>query len=360
MRRPGIWVANGSPSNAQKMVSWRPGALTCFYDYLGPNQVLDYKRQYPDAPIIIRFQHPRNWHEDPTVSARNLANEVVSKWPDIRDIDPYIYFANEVNLHYENGDEGVGNQPRYETREFYENYANWVRMTADGIKQRVPSMKLVTPPFAFGHGEDGAPDHDGNPKAGWAGYDYLADTVRSHFDNILTFHAYWGHSGGSVHDWLYDPELSSWYAFRWRRVLHLFERRYGIQAKMLIDEAGNMAASDEDFTDQIIYHATECLSDDRILAITYFLWEDPTMSSGNIPNSWVQRCRNLDSHVDRLAAMEDVVARPYLPKPTSETVRILLENGTVKVLTVEEYLRGVVPSEMSARWPLEALKAQAV
>lgn len=32
----------------------------------------------------------------------------------------------------------------------------------------------------------------------------------------------------------------------------------------------------------------------------------------------------------------------------------------VNVLTLEEYLRGVVPAEMMANWPLEALKAQAV
>ena len=28
MRHPGIWVANGAPANASKMLSWRPGALT--------------------------------------------------------------------------------------------------------------------------------------------------------------------------------------------------------------------------------------------------------------------------------------------------------------------------------------------
>src|SRR5690606_24953957 len=36
------------------------------------------------------------------------------------------------------------------------------------------------------------------------------------------------------------------------------------------------------------------------------------------------------------------------------------EVEVVNVLDIESYLRGVVPSEMSASWPLEALKAQAV
>ena len=360
MRRPGIWVANGTPTDPVKMFSWRPGALTTFYDYLSPNRVPDYKKQHPEIPVIVRFQHPRNWHQDPTASARHLGEMVASKWPDLKDMDPYVYFANEVNLHYENGDNNVSNQPLYESREFYKRYANWVKMTADRIKQRAPRMKLVCPPFAFGHHEDGAPDDNGNPTEGWAGYDYLADTIRSHFANIITFHAYWGHAGGSVHDWLYDPTLSSWYAFRWRRVLNLFQRRYGIRARVLIDEAGNMRASDPDFTDQIMYHARHCLGDERVIAVTYFLWQDPTNHPGNVMNSWVQSCANPDDHVARLVAMPDVPIQPIQPRPEAPTIRVLLDDGTVKVLSVEEYLRGVVPAEVSARWPAEALKAQAV
>ena len=51
-------------------------------------------------------------------------------------------------------------------------------MTADVIKNIVPEMKLITPPFAFGHHEDGSPDDEGQPKEGWAGYDYLYETVQ--------------------------------------------------------------------------------------------------------------------------------------------------------------------------------------
>lgn len=355
MRRPGLWVANGIPGDPNKMLSWRPGSLTCFFDYLTANRVRDYKAQNPEIPVIVRFQHPHQWHQDPVGWARTLGDMVASKWPELQALDPYVYFANEINLHYENGDPHVGNQPNYETPEFYERYAQWVRMTAEHIKGQVPEMRLVCPPFAFGHHEDGAPDENGVPGEGWAGYDYLADTVRDYFDNIITFHAYWGHAGGSVHEWLYDPALSSWYAFRWRRVLKLFERRYGIQAKMIIDEAGNFGASDPDFTDQIMYYARECLSDARVIAITYFLWEDPTHSPGNLPNSWVQRAINLDDHVARLAAMPDVEIQEAGP-----TIRLLLEDGTVQVMPVEEYLRSVVPAEMFASWPEEALKAQAV
>jgi hypothetical protein len=355
MRRPGLWVANGIPTDPVKMLSWRPAALTSFFDYLSANRVFQYKAANPETIVVVRFQHPHHWHEDPPGWARWLGDMVASKWRDLRPLDPYVYFANEVNLHYENGDSNPGNQPKYETREFYHNYAGWVRMTAERIKQQVPEMKLVTPPFAFGHHEDGAPDDDGVPTEGWAGYDYLADTIRQYFGNIITFHAYWGHAGGSVRDWLYDPVLSTWYAFRWRRVLKLFERRYNIQARVIIDEAGNFSPQDADFTDQIIYHARGCLADRRMIAVTYFLWEDPTNSPGNVPNSWWQRVVNLNDHLARLAAMPEVP-----PADEGSTIRLLLNDGTVQVIPVEEYLRAVVPAEVFATWPMEALKAQAV
>ncbi len=42
------------------------------------------------------------------------------------------------------------------------------------------------------------------------------------------------------------------------------------------------------------------------------------------------------------------------------TVRVLMPDGTVVRMDLDEYLRGVVPAEMPAYWPFEALKAQAV
>ena len=158
MRRPGLWVTNGHPGDPTEMLSWNPASVTCFYDYLGVNGIYQYKAANPDVPVIIRFQHPQNWHQNPAYYARALGEEVASKWNDMRVLDPYVYFANEMNLHYENGDPDPGNQHLYTTPQFYESYASWVRMTAEVIKNIVPEMKLITPPFAFGHREDGSPD----------------------------------------------------------------------------------------------------------------------------------------------------------------------------------------------------------
>ena len=111
MRRPGLWVTNGNLGDPTQMLSWNPAALTSFFDYLIPNGVFGYKAAFPQTPIIIRFQHPLNWHENPSYSAQQLGQMVASKWNEISVLDPYVYFANEINLHYENGDENPDNQP---------------------------------------------------------------------------------------------------------------------------------------------------------------------------------------------------------------------------------------------------------
>ena len=324
-RKVGLWVANGHPGDPGLMLGWKPYGVTCFYDYLQANGIYDYKAVNPGTPVIVRFQHPPNWHTDPKFYAEQLGNLVASKWVDLKLLDPYVYFANEMNLHYENGDDNPENQHLYTSPEFYEKFADWVYMTADVIKNIVPEMKLVTPPFAFGHHEDGAPDDDGNPQEGWAGYDYLTgyapgskNAVGDFFGNILTGHYYWNNQQDPERRRLYDEEESSWHAFRWKRVLKLFETRYGIKAQMIIDEAGNFATGDQDFTDQIMYHAEKCLNDGRIICVTYFLWLDPTNSPGNLPNSWVQGCYNLTDHVERLRNMPGVPVIYPAPDPSPQ------------------------------------------
>jgi peptidoglycan hydrolase-like amidase len=41
-------------------------------------------------------------------------------------------------------------------------------------------------------------------------------------------------------------------------------------------------------------------------------------------------------------------------------VRLLLPSGQIDEIELEEYLRAVVPAEVGASWPMEALKAQAI
>lgn len=378
MRRPGIWVAKGQPVNPTQMYSWRPGAIAGMAEHLMANDVYNYKQAHPDVPVIVRFQHPHNWLQDPTGTARKLGQTVAGKWAELKVLDPYVYFASRLNMHYENGDPNPANQPNYTTPEFYQKYANWVRTTADVIKYLAPDMKLVTPPLAFGYNEDGSPDSSGHPLQGWAGYDYLQDTIRQYFDNIITFHGYWGYpDGGSVPDWLYEPELSSWFAFRWQRLLQLFQARYGISARVIISQAGSYGLTDPDFTDQLIYYARQCLSDARVLALTYYQWADAPDSPLTPLTAWTQAVPNLEQHLARLKAMPDVsggVPAPVdtelsgimdFPEPAAtplpqRTIRVLFEDDTVQTMPLEEYLRASVAGEVPALWPEEALKAQAV
>ncbi len=57
-----------------------------------------------------------------------------------------------------------------------------------------------------------------------------------------------------------------------------------------------------------------------------------------------------------------VVGASSSPSPTTnnKTIRVLFEDGLVKVMPIETYLRAIVPSEVPASWPTEAVKAQAV
>lgn len=51
----------------------------------------------------------------------------------------------------------------------------------------------------------------------------------------------------------------------------------------------------------------------------------------------------------------------FRTKPTpAQRIRVLRASGVIQIMDLEEYLRSVVPAEMPASWPLEALEAQAV
>jgi len=57
------------------------------------------------------------------------------------------------------------------------------------------------------------------------------------------------------------------------------------------------------------------------------------------------------------------LAQGFAPSEASDppsTIRVLMEDQTVVIMDMDEYLKGVVPQEMSPYWPIEALRAQAV
>lgn len=380
MRRPGIVAPPGIPTDVNLMLSWKPGAITCYYDFLRQNRVFEYKQQNPQAAVIVRFAHPRNWFTDPEKTAVQYAQTIAAKWNELRPLAPYVCFADEMNLYYENDDPDPANQPLYETEQFYESVGWWITRVAQVVKSLAPQMALLTPPFSPGRYEDGSPDEEGNITEAFAGYDHLAEAIHAYFDDTLAFHAYWGNINGSDKTQLQDPQISSWYAFRWRRLLAMCRKRYNINASVVIDEAGNFATYDADFFDQITYFSRQTLSDPRVKALTFALWEDPTFSPGNIFNVWTAYIPDLPAFTQKLAAQPDVtvaatpppvISAPVVSAPVSTPtytdadfggmdIRVMFDDGHIETMPMETYLRGVVPSEMPATWHIEALKAQTI
>ncbi len=157
--------------------------------------------------------------------------------------------------------------------------------------------------------------------------------------------------------------------------MRFFEARYNIQANIVIDEASNFAAYDLDLFEQITYFSQQCLIDPRVLALTFYLWEDPTFSPGNIFNVWTQYILDLPGFTQRLAAQPDIL--PDLSDPSTAVstvpgssssepifdgpdIRVSFEDNHIKTMPLETYLRSVVPAEMPALWHSEAVKAQTV
>lgn len=70
------------------------------------------------------------------------------------------------------------------------------------------------------------------------------------------------------------------------------------------------------------------------------------------------------SHYRRLAILAACLCPPLVGSAQSlegrDQVRIRTSDARIIHLDIEEYLKGVLPSEMSVKWPLEALKAQAI
>lgn len=303
-KKAGLWGINGWATADDMMYSWDPDTVLVIYDYITNNRVVEYKQRNPRAQIIVRFVHPDNWLDEIEVSAQNTAREIIGKWQNdavLRDLDPLIIIMNEPNLGGECGDHDIGNQWKYETPEHYANIGLWFGTAAKMIKEACPDMRLLPPPMAYGHKEDGEPSLEtGEPKLGWAGYDYLEPPIKEYCDRNLAAHFYWGNGAGSNKVWLYPEQEGTWHAFRWQRVLKLWETRYGYQPTIWIDETGNFAPGDTDFTEQCEYYANNTLCNEYIGGLCFFLWDDDFHSSGNEINSWRAHVIDLPAHVERM------------------------------------------------------------
>jgi len=182
---------------------------------------------------------------------------------------------------------------------------------------------------------------------GWAGEPTLQDFPKSLAlpkDKVfLCFHEY------------------SWYTWDWEAEARCL--RYRIQLaglsgyRVLITECGlTQAVLDkhpdigwrsgvprETFIDGAVWYDSELQQDDYVIGAALF--------NCGPSYGW-----------DTFEASEELreVARRSPGNPEADIIRVKMNNGEIITLPLEEYLRGVVPAEMPALWPAEALKAQAI
>ena len=96
---------------------------------------------------------------------------------------------------------------------------------------------------------------------------------------------------------------------------------------------------------QLVDYAALVCQDKRVRGIVVFQWGGGGWPSFDVAPYWR----------DMMAAWN--YAPPVVP--VTQPIRVLVD-GRVVTLPLEEYLRAVVPSEVPALWPAEAVKAQAV
>jgi len=87
---------------------------------------------------------------------------------------------------------------------------------------------------------------------------------------------------------------------------------------------------------------------------------DPSPEEQRIIDAKLLESQQSALSADRLEQFRELGFDVSVVQDARRTVRVLMEDGTVVPMDMDEYLKGVVPHEMSVSWPQEALEAQAV
>ena len=87
---------------------------------------------------------------------------------------------------------------------------------------------------------------------------------------------------------------------------------------------------------------------------------DPTPKEQQIIGGKLFGSRELPTPEEQMDQWRELGFAVSEVQEARRTVRVLMEDGTVVPMDMDEYLKGVVPHEMNVSWPMEALKAQAI
>lgn len=192
----------------------------------------------------------------------------------------------------------------------------------------------------------------------WAPYEPIIAAIDRH-GGYLGLHEYWS-AQGPQSGW-------QWLAGRYTQCPYqvpILITECGIDAAVVqagqyygyrgLSPDGNVAA--RMFIDHLTWYDARLHEDPRIVGATVYTYD---FSAGWATFDY----RNQEFMTPFLAYVQAQPKHEHTgiePAPITDPIRVLFPDGSVRVLALEEYLRGVVPAEVPALWPVEAVKAQAV
>ena len=191
----------------------------------------------------------------------------------------------------------------------------------------------------------------------WKPYEPIIEAITRH-NGYLGVHEYWGPTG--------PQPLWRWHAGRYTQCPYrvpILITECGIDAAVVqsvqyygyrgLSPDGNVAA--RQFIEHLAWYDARLHEDTRVQCATVFTYDFST--------GWATfDYRNQEFMTPFLSYVQAQPTHNHgeIETPVADPIRVLMPDGKVRVMALEEYLRGVVPSEVPALWPAEAVRAQAV
>lgn len=281
-RRYGLWATNsGQNPDISRMVSLvKDGCYTLMHSAFSVAEARYIVGRWPEADILVRH-HCYDWpNQDPVEWARTVFERMEEYKPlGIR----RLVGANEPNLEPHNDF----------TRTRFEHFGRWYGAFVEKIRHLDLDDRVIVhfPAFAAGHHED-LP----HPEEGWIGLDLDEMVFAMNECDAVNFHTYWDPDEGPLREMGKRGGGLRYHVGR--EVL----KQAGIDLPIWIDEAGPWGQPWR--MEQIAAHSEQCQQDG--VAVTYFLWSDPTNNAGNVLNEWYRHVN--EAQLTSLQIMWDAIA----------------------------------------------------
>jgi hypothetical protein len=251
-------------------------------------------------------------------------------------------------------------------------------------------VRVVTGNLSVGWPGNGEPEMPPASPPIWKPYTEMVEaTLR--YNGFLGLHEYWYFNGPK------EPVVEGtkksggwgWWAGRFRTCpwnVPIIITEAGIGEDVLhegkkIGWLGLPPPMDITYIRQVVDYDIQCILDGRVVGFTLFLhdyydkeWEWYNTRVQGFMDLWMEHMRDVEngeySVLPPAWPMPQWSSLPWTPSPGTtpaptpipvvDPIRVLMPDGAVQVLALEEYLRYVVGAEVPALWPVEAVKAQAV